>query len=254
MKTNLQKIVMLFLLSLIWCIPLFDEGVSVHNLIFVIGYFLTLICFTIIKDVFLGYLLILTVTVLVGMFETSYLKLMISPIFITCGYLHIIKRKITEDVNKTIDVGVIIGLLSSFILVIYRFFIAENNVITINAYDVSQSMVLGCFLFFLITVILNSFEKKTVKKQKRKKKIENTKTNRFVNIYVVNLICFLFTIILYYFTNTFEDYQNIRIVFFPWFLYCCLIMLCDESFVKNLVDRIMTKIRLCTDEDSTIGD
>lgn len=233
MKINLYKIFVLFLLSTIWILPSLEESFSIHRIIFVVGYFFTLMCFIIIKDVFVGYLFILIVILLSFTFEQSYLKLMVSPLFITCGYIHFIKEDISKDIGNTIDIGVIISILGSIIFAIYSFFMAENNVITINVYDASHSVVLGCLLFFLITAISQCFLKKTVKKNKKKKR-EKKRNNKNFNIYVANLICFSFTIILYYFTNTFEDYQNIRIVFFPWFLYCCLIMLYDEMFSKEL--------------------
>ena len=241
MMSFLKKMGVFAYFLLIWVFPLVKHHEN-YMLIFIISCIVSFIFQLFIKNRNLAFLASVVAFIPAILFNKEYIFFIVSPTLVLNEYLDIFKRKSknkNEHKHGIISASTNLSVFVGIAVLIYLYFSsARSSAINCFYYYKSQNIIWALFFIYILLVSISLTKKLSWKQISAKYRIDVALLERIRFIHLLNMICFIETMIMFYFINcqTFE-YEE-RAYFLPWFIYLGAMFYFNDPICEILLNRM----------------
>ena len=249
MKDVLKKLVPFCFFIFVWF--LYDMDISYYgesiskSVVSVLAFFVSLICFFLIKKTFYSTLLIAFISILVSLYNVEYLFFYV-PVFIVI-YMYVDTVNKPEDANrkKTVtnrlhDTLMVVSINYSVAIFVYGFIKLISYPYN-HGYTFSFELSVHSLLITIALLVLLFTGYKNENKNDKKKKESKSKVKIINSINIVSVILYATQLFAYY-SSAHHNGGYFGIMFFPWFMYILIVVYNDDSNYLAFINCVEAKI------------
>ena len=248
MKVHLRRILVFLFFAVLWLSSAMSNFSNADSVLYVLVIFASVLSLYVIKNKNIGALVSVAVSAAFCFYKLNYLVYAAPSLFLIIAHKNLTSSE-DKNHNRKNDDGLFYNCISlSFISGIATLIYSFNRISGLYSvsgfYYLRYELTIMLFLLLFVWLFadsLGAFEKK--KGQKSRIDKNNNKGQKFRAIYAANIVCYLGTVFYYHSIIT-GTTQNVRIIFFPWFLYVYSIVYNHDPYIQSLfqkVERVFTE-------------
>ncbi|MGN1443721.1 MAG: hypothetical protein ACI4XE_07720 [Acutalibacteraceae bacterium] len=248
MKVHFRRISVFLFFAVLWLSSALYNFSNTDSVLYILIIFASVLSLYMIKNRKIGALAAVAISAVFCFYKINYLFYAAPSLFLIIAHKDLTSSEDTNHNRKNDDSlfynCISLGFLSGIATLIYSFIKISELSSMSDFYYLRYELTIMLFLLLFIWLFaksLGAFENKksqTFKFEKNSKKVQ-----KFRVIYAANIICYLGTVF-YYHSIISGTTMDVRIIFFPWFLYVYSIIYNKDPFVQSLfqkVERVFTE-------------
>lgn len=234
MKKNIIKIAAVIMFFLIWCAPISNDYLEGHHYLFIAGYLVGILALMFIKNKYLSFIVALIILMPVVILNQDYLLFLFSPFLITAEYIGVFKNRGKSIKQNKFYFGANISVFAGAAVLIYQYFASDRSAVE---YAPLQFVIWAMFIVYFILALICLSKRISYKQMASKSSLSENEIKEIRFVYILNLFCYIETLLFYYFINTNTLQYVERIFFFPWFVYLGIIVWYKDPIFNCFVNK-----------------
>lgn len=213
---NLRKTFIFICFQVFGIIPIIEKRVDEASSIFVLSILLASVCFNIMRDKIIGWLISVVIVVMFNINNKEYLFLSLFVLILAITYKETLDR---DNVSKKdfSTIFIIISICFGIFVLIYS--ISSYFAVNQQTYFTDFSHKEYIIVFFLLVALfcMSVVARRSIDNNSAKLRI----------VYFINII-FYIEMLFFCYVSLNGDSHHCEVILFPWYAYLCMLV-CDED-------------------------
>ncbi len=239
MKRTIKNALIWIYFFVFWCAPAVVNIEKKETILFLVSYLAGVVFLVVVKNKVLSFVMALVILLPSVFYCNDYLFFVVCPLCTIYEYIQIFKNKNEETTSDKFYIGANISIVLGAAVLVCQALTSFNNNDEHIMYRYKRSQAIVWAMFFVCLILATiCISKKTQWNQISSKcGLSVTSLKELKYIHIANVVCYIETMILFYFVNEVTTEYRERIFFLPWMLYFVLMVYYEDPIFINLIEK-----------------